>query len=368
MTNQLIEQNTEGLRKQPRTKPLKKCLICGSDQWKSLFINPDRLHGVTGEYHYQRCNSCYTVAQNPVIVLEDLHLCYTSDYYTHCTFQLEMPETSKIVSVDELLSNNVNFRIAVRQAIANSVRQRPTKGIIGMIGKSLAYSRFLRERVFYNLVVDEMLLHSNVSKKVLDIGCGAGYLLRGLQSVGWEAEGVEWDEQAAKIASLNSGTKVYAGDFRKLNLPLASYDLITLTHVFEHLHDPIIALEHLKKLLTPSGRIVMITPNPTSLGAKLFKKYWYPWEVPRHLVLLSPRGYFLAAKKTGLNLTKIRTLSRWATLFSSRSRAYRSGFIGNEAETASPNSFDKMNHLIESLLVFVGFKVGEEILTVFEKT
>jgi 2-polyprenyl-3-methyl-5-hydroxy-6-metoxy-1,4-benzoquinol methylase len=44
------------------------------------------------------------------------------------------------------------------------------------------------------------------------------------------------------------------------------YDFIALGHMVEHLHDPAEAIIQCKKLLKPSGRIWIDTPNIDSFG------------------------------------------------------------------------------------------------------
>ena len=63
--------------------------------------------------------------------------------------------------------------------------------------------------------------------------------------------------------------------------------MITLSHVIEHVHDPMKVLESCLKLLKPGGKIWIETPNIHSLGHDRFQKNWRGLETPRHLVLFN---------------------------------------------------------------------------------
>src|SRR6185369_2857671 len=111
------------------------------------------------------------------------------------------------------------------------------------------------------LVTDECLPRCAKGGYALDVGCGAGWMLKRLSKVGWQVEGIEWDKKAAEIAQGRSKQKVYAGDFRDMNLPEAKYGLIFLSHVFEHFNEPRAVLGRLRNLLSARGKLVMIFPN-----------------------------------------------------------------------------------------------------------
>ena len=65
--------------------------------------------------------------------------------------------------------------------------------------------------------------------------------------------------------------------------PTASFDVITLWHVLEHLPNLDKDIKTFKKLLKPNGRIIVAVPNFKSYDAGHFKKFWAAYDVPRHL-------------------------------------------------------------------------------------
>jgi len=61
------------------------------------------------------------------------------------------------------------------------------------------------------------------------------------------------------------------------------YDLIILRHVLEHAHYPVRLLHDLGQHLTSEGILYLEVPNLESGCAAVFKKYWTPYYVPRHI-------------------------------------------------------------------------------------
>jgi SAM-dependent methyltransferase len=346
----------------PRTAPVSECPLCGHEDGFVLFSAPDRLHGTPGQFTYRKCPSCLTVYQDPRVIAEDLGLCYPSEYYTHTNPSISSPDQGVAFADDPPLSSRrwSGIRDSLRLVIVDAVKGKPLQGLEGFCGKVLALSRNLRERAFYNQVED-ILLPRAIGLRALDVGCGNGRLMKKLESTGYEVEGVEFDPSAAEMARRLTGRCIWDGDFRKINLPLGSYDLIVLHHVIEHLEDPLEGLRRIKELLVPGGRVALFYPNPQSLGARVFRSSWYPWEVPRHLVL--PCGRALAKKASCIGLVPIRiyTSARESTEFFAMSRAYLKNKPIRTGECQIAR-IDRLMGFLARALVKIGFFVGEEVV------
>src|SRR5688572_27836090 len=138
-------------------------------------------------------------------------------------------------------------------------------------------------------LVDEMSKRIPVGK-VLDVGCGAGYLVRAMCDAGYEAEGVDLGEENIKFASETLNVTVTNEDFLTLN---NSYDVISIHQVIEHLPNPGDYISKAHALLPVNGWLVITTPN-LSLAKKLAKlprpilgdALGHP---PNHCVLFEPR-------------------------------------------------------------------------------
>ena len=75
------------------------------------------------------------------------------------------------------------------------------------------------------------------------------------------------------------------GSLADLPFGEARYQHVTLSHVVEHVHEPLKLLRQCLALLVPGGRLWLETPNLRSFGHEVFGSAWRGLEPPRHLVL-----------------------------------------------------------------------------------
>ena len=118
---------------------------------------------------------------------------------------------------------------------------------------------------------------------ILDIGCGRGLMLYDLARRGWRTVGVEMSEAASRHAREVLGLDVRVGDLAGCKFPGASFDVVTLFHVLEHLPDPDNALSEARRVITPDGRLLVEVPNFGSLQSRLTGGKGFHVDAPRHL-------------------------------------------------------------------------------------
>jgi SAM-dependent methyltransferase len=128
-----------------------------------------------------------------------------------------------------------------------------------------------------------------------------------MRSQGWNIQGVEIDRKSAMIATKTFGIPVHIGTLEEAKYSNGYFDAITLSHVIEHVHDPIILLRECFRILKPSGCLVVSTPNITSLGHARFERNWRGLEPPRHLYLFSRSTIENIASKAGFQKIKVWT-------------------------------------------------------------
>jgi SAM-dependent methyltransferase len=127
-------------------------------------------------------------------------------------------------------------------------------------------------------------------RRLLDVGCASGLFLEAMQAYpGWQVEGVELNETAARATSERLGVPVFAGPFEQARYPDATFDAITLWDVLEHLHDPATSLRELRRILKPNGALFVRVPNAASYVARLCGRHWSGYDLPRHMTLFTPR-------------------------------------------------------------------------------
>ena len=131
------------------------------------------------------------------------------------------------------------------------------------------------------------------SGRLLDVGCGHGLLLDEARKRGYDTVGLELSREAAQHAREALGL-----DVRELPLESFSegtngdspggFDVVVLADVLEHLDDPVDAIDRCAGLLRPGGVLCVVTPDPSSLTAKLAGARWWGY-LPAHTVLLPRR-------------------------------------------------------------------------------
>lgn len=142
----------------------------------------------------------------------------------------------------------------------------------------------------------------------LELGCGDGFMLNALRSLGWTVAGTERTEDMARFAREQFGLTVYVESQQPIP-PGAKFDLVVLFQVLEHLHNPVEELTRAASLLAPGGSVIVAVPNFGSWQSRFAKSGWFHLDVPRHLVHLSPESLAQAAGKAGLKVSQIEFVS-----------------------------------------------------------
>ncbi|TSD65859.1 class I SAM-dependent methyltransferase [Inquilinus sp. KBS0705] len=124
------------------------------------------------------------------------------------------------------------------------------------------------------------LLDKNKNQCILDLGCGNGFLVNHLLSLGYNAYGTDASEQGIEIAQKTNSNKFFLQDLSTGELPVPlqqiQFDTIISTEVIEHLYDPEGFILFCKKMLGGKGEIILSTPYHgylKNLMLSLFNKW-----------------------------------------------------------------------------------------------
>lgn len=102
--------------------------------------------------------------------------------------------------------------------------------------------------------------------RVLDAGCGEGYLARTLADRGADVTGVDVSQGLIDAASSHPSstdkTTFVRASVDDLPFDDDAFDLIVCNHLFSHLHDPTGALNEFSRVLKSGGRLVLLTLHP----------------------------------------------------------------------------------------------------------
>jgi SAM-dependent methyltransferase len=118
---------------------------------------------------------------------------------------------------------------------------------------------------------------------------------------------------------------VFTGTVEEAKFENDFFDVIILNNVLEHLFDPKTTLNEINRILKNNGTLVIGIPNANSFEAKIFKKYWSAWDLPRHLYHFTPNTIKSLLNKTGFQVLEIKfdnnptvTLSSLRLIFEER--------------------------------------------------
>jgi flavin reductase (DIM6/NTAB) family NADH-FMN oxidoreductase RutF/ubiquinone/menaquinone biosynthesis C-methylase UbiE len=132
------------------------------------------------------------------------------------------------------------------------------------------FDRMQTEGVYASLLDDVVALAEPLdpASRCLDIGCGAGRLLRDLAPrcasvVGVDTSVAMLERARERTESLGLGNITFT-EAQAAALPFAdaSFDRVVIANVLFYLHDPLAALREAARVLRPGGRLVLLEPTP----------------------------------------------------------------------------------------------------------
>ena len=191
-------------------------------------------------------------------------------------------------------------------------------------------------------------LQSNKGR-ILDIGAGTGDFLSVAKSNGWQTTGVEPSDRAKTIA-INKGVSFVE---QTNELENHSFDVISMWHVLEHVPDLDKQIKELKRLLKPTGSLIIAVPNFKSFDAKHYGKFWAAYDVPIHFWHFSKTAIKLLFEKEEMKLEKILPMKFDSFYVSLLSEKYKSGkmnfikafFIGLQSNWKANQHFEYSSHI-----------------------
>ncbi|TFH39250.1 MAG: class I SAM-dependent methyltransferase [Chrysiogenales bacterium] len=237
-----------------------RCAICGKEGGNPLFRKggPD---GVV--YTLVKCPRCGLRFLSPRPCRDEIGKYYRESYFTERTDR----------GYDNYFSN------ATRREIERVIKLD------------------LRDLGFYDF---ERSLPAE--KRVLDIGCAAGYFLMYLHNRGWDVTGVDISPDCVEFAR-GAGMPVYEDDYLEIAFA-RPFNLITLWASIEHMHYPERFLEKAYDELAVGGRLYISTCRAG--GANFMRFYgsgWRYYNFPEHLYFFSRGAMMKLLERRGFRVT-----------------------------------------------------------------
>ncbi len=257
------------------------CPVCNHATHFS-FSGRDLMFNHFERFDYNQCTNCELVFLSPLPSAERISAFYPDDYGVY-----EEQSRLKKISVLRLATLKRKFGYA-------HLKSNPMTDLASRLLDLFKCNAFEIPYIKNGLL--------------LDIGCGNGRFLHGMQQLGWQTKGVEFNAGAVEVCK-KSNLDVFHGDLFSANLADASFDVVNLSHVIEHVPDPKALFIEVARILKPNGIFIVKTPNSNALGRPLFDTNWYANDVPRHLYLFSQKNLLEMGKVCHLAMIRMVTNS-----------------------------------------------------------
>jgi SAM-dependent methyltransferase len=160
--------------------------------------------------------------------------------------------------------------------------------------------------------------------RLLDFGCGGGSYLARMASRGWSVVGLDASVGAVR-ESTAGGFPALVGSLPHPQLAPGTFDVVTMWHSLEHVHDPQAILAEAYQLLVPNGKLIVACPNIDSLAFRWFGPDWFGLDLPRHLTHFTPTTLRQMLSSSGFAVDRIRFIRHSDWLRSSARLAARRG-------------------------------------------
>jgi 2-polyprenyl-3-methyl-5-hydroxy-6-metoxy-1,4-benzoquinol methylase len=249
------------------------CDLCGSDRYKVRF--PSTLgDGAGGDLSAYRCTSSGYGQHHTIVECLSCGLVYANPRY----------DSGEMLARYE----------AVEDPLYIEERQ----------GRVLTFERHLRPL--------EKIVPPGDGRRLLDVGCYTGVFIEIADQHGWDAWGVEPSQWAAAHAR-STGLQVVEGTMATADFEDATFDVITMWDVIEHLEQPSAEVGQAFRLLKPGGVLVAHTMDLDSLFARLMGRRW-PWLMEMHIYFFTRRTLSKLVEKAGFRVITIKPQGRYLRL------------------------------------------------------
>lgn len=337
-----------------QSRPCPKCYLCGTEG-DSLYQDlRDRYFTAPGVWNMKKCRniSCGLVWLDPIPIKADIGKAYQT-YYTHSDLT--------IAGKDNTLVRRLNRAIrAGYLAYAYGYKN----GAMRSLGLLAYVAPFRRAAVdFWSMYLPYM-----PNGRLLEVGCGGGSMLKDMQDQGWQVEGIDFDPSAVQNTR-SKGLKAHTGTLEDLQYPENSFDAITMSHLIEHVHNPFELLKECRRILKPTGRLALVTPNINCAGHRIYGSSWFHLDPPRHLHIFTVDSLTKLLLKAGFHRTKVRTTIRDAgTAYVASRSVQRTGrYEMGSKQPLSVRVWGKAMQTIEWAWLRIDPQAGEEIAAIAQK-
>ena len=140
-----------------------------------------------------------------------------------------------------------------------------------------------------------LIEETTYGRKMLDVGFNLPHNMNYFKERGWIVNGLEINK------TFENKENIFVGDFENYEKFTQKYDLIWMSHVFEHFLDPIKALSKCCNLLSPYGVIYIATPDIDFIYKTGVASYPH-WKAKEHFIMWTERALTRELEKLNFNI------------------------------------------------------------------
>jgi len=149
--------------------------------------------------------------------------------------------------------------------------------------------------------------------RMLDVGTATGFFLEVAQRQGFEPYGVEISEYAGQIAASKFPPgHIHIGTLETAPFEDATFSVIAMSDLLEHVADPIRTLQLARRMLAPDGVVAITTPNTASLSRRLMGPRWTHYKL-EHLFYWNPESIQVVTQMAGYKVIAVKPARKTVT-------------------------------------------------------
>lgn len=174
-------------------------------------------------------------------------------------------------------------------------------------GLTLGYPNYAMLKDHLRFVADELLHPVKHVRpgRLLDVGCGMGFMLSRFREQGWDTYGVDVSTYATEYARNHLGLKVFTGTVNELDLPEGCFDMVTMVLTIEHVPSPKGILESIHHLMKPGAILIVTTHDIGGLWPRIIKGKWRHLNAPEHLYFFTKNTLKRLLENTGFHTFRV---------------------------------------------------------------
>jgi len=325
---------------------MNKCLICGNDKNNKIINVKEMLIGLGDDFNYLECNQCNCLQL--INIPDDYSKYYPSDYFSFIPIEKKINKKEKYFN-NLFIKSNISYYTGKGNLF--------NKLICVLFPESLPLIKIKKiDREDKNIF----------NKKILDVGCGQGTLLKTLALSGFKnLYGVDpfINDNINYSYSDDIKINIYKNNVFALN---EKYDIIIMNHSLEHMEEQEKVLRKIYELLNINGECIICMPTVSSYEYKKYKENWFELDAPRHIFLHSLNSINLLISKCGFKIYEIIYDSLKGTL---ASRLYKKGWNANKINNYLYSFFGILSMIMNRLCskILNNFKKGSTIRIYIKK-